>query len=302
VSEPLTGIIFDIKRYAIHDGPGIRSTVFFKGCPLNCLWCANPESQSFRPELSHNKTECLGCGICSQECPNAAISMVSQTPVVDEASCDLCGRCAEQCPTEALQVMGRTVTIDGLYSEIATDRPFWDRSGGGITLSGGEPLAQFDFVLDFLKLCKERHVSTAVETCPYADQEKIAAVLPFVDHVICDLKIMDSGRHKTWTGVMNNRIKANIKDLLNRQTGVLVRMPLIPGINDDKENLEELGAFLEACRKGTRLELLAFHRMGESKYRRMKKEYPTGHICPPSKEDMDRARDMLKTFNIHVAD
>jgi pyruvate formate lyase activating enzyme len=302
VDVSLTGTIFDIIRYAVHDGPGIRSTVFFKGCPLHCLWCANPESQAFSPELTHNKTECLGCGICRQGCPKEAITLIREEPVIDPVKCDLCGLCAENCPSEALRIMGRTVTMDGLYKEMASDRPFWDRSGGGVTLSGGEPLAQFDFVLAFLKLCKDRHVSTAIETCLYTDQEKIEAVLPFLDHVICDLKIMDSESHKTWTGVLNGRIKDNIRALLHYHPDVLVRMPLLPGINDDKDNLEAMGTFLETCRKGVRMELLPFHRLGESKYRRMKKVYAADHVLPPSEEAMNRAKNILRSFDIHVAD
>lgn len=296
----LTGTIFDIKRYAIHDGSGIRTTIFFKGCPLACLWCANPESQSYLPELTYISTECLGCGICCQTCPNGAVSLVDQKVVVALEKCDLCGECVENCPGNALQLMGRTVSVDGLFNEIATDRPFWDRSGGGITLSGGEPLAQFDFVLAFLKACKERYVSTAIETCLYTTHDKIEAVLPFVDHVICDLKLMDSSRHKTNTRVSNRMIKENLKKLLVSGADVLVRMPLIPGINDDKQNLKAMGSFIESCRKGARVELLPYHRLGESKYRRMKKEYKLIHISPPSKEKMDLARKLLETFDIHV--
>ncbi|MFK5953873.1 MAG: glycyl-radical enzyme activating protein [Desulfobacterium sp.] len=296
------GTIFDIKRYAIHDGPGIRTTVFLKGCPIRCLWCANPESQAFQPELTYIKTECIGCGICQKECPNDAISLVNQEPIVDPVKCDICGRCAESCPGEALQVMGRAVTISELYKEVATDRPFWDRSGGGVTFSGGEPLAQFDFVLAFLKICKDRHVSTAIETCLHIAREKIEAVIPFVDHVICDLKIMDSKRHKAYTGVSNTLIKENIKALLKSNTDVLVRMPLIPGVNDDQGNLEAMGAFLDVCRKGTQMELLPYHRMGESKYLRMKKEYKMSHILPPSKKEMERAKGVLNRFGINVCD
>ncbi len=301
MDQALTGTIFDIIRYAVHDGPGIRSTIFFKGCPLRCAWCANPESQSYRPEFTHNKTECLGCGMCLQGCPEKAISQVQEELVIDLEKCNICGSCAKTCPSEALQIMGRTVTIDGLYKEIAADRPFWDRSNGGVTLSGGEPLAQYDFTLAFLKLCKDRHVSTAIETCLYASWEKIETVLPFLDHVICDLKIMDSVRHKTWTGVLNDRIKDKIRALLHGHPDVLVRMPLVPGINDDKDNLEAMGAFLETCRKEVRMELLPFHCLGESKYRRLKREYTMDHVTPPSGEDMDRAKNILQSFDIHVA-
>lgn len=296
----LTGTIFDIKRYAIHDGPGIRTTVFFKGCPIHCLWCANPESQEYKPELTYIKTECINCGICQQECPNEAITMVNGVPEVDLNKCDLCGRCAENCPGEALQVMGRTVSPDGLFKEVATDRPFWDRSGGGVTLSGGEPLAQFDFVLEFLKICKNRYVSTAIETCLHTPWKKIETILPFVDHVICDLKIMDSNRHETYTGVSNHLIKNNVEALLKSNTDVLLRMPLIPGVNDGQDNLEAMGRFIKACRSGVRMELLPYHRLGESKYQRMKKEYKMGHVSPPSKEEMTKAGDVLKKFNINV--
>lgn len=295
-----TAMIFDIKRYAIHDGLGIRTTVFFKGCPLACLWCSNPESQAYQPELTYIPAQCLGCGLCEQLCPHQAISRTDQGMVVDHSKCNLCGICAENCPGDALQVIGRSVTVDDLFRQVVADRPFWDRSGGGVTLSGGEPLVQFDFVLSFLKLCKERYISTAIETCLNTNWETISTILPFVDHLICDLKIMDSDQHKINTGISNHRIKKNLESLLKSNADVLVRMPLIPGINDNKANLEDMGAFIESCRKGAKVELLPYHRLGEAKYRRMQKKYKMAHVSSPTKTEMDRAIGVLASFDIHV--
>lgn len=295
------GLIFDIQRYAIHDGPGIRTTAFLKGCPLRCKWCANPESQRSVPEIAYFENECIHCGICAQICSKKAIAVSEHSHFLDRESCDLCGQCVDICPGEALQIMGRYVSPKELYDEMATDQPFWKRSGGGITLSGGEPLAQPEFVLPFIKLCKENYVHTLIETSLYVPQKVIRDVLLLVNDIICDVKIMDESRHKASIGVSNKLILNNLAFLLKNGKSVLVRMPLIPSINDDRDNLEATSALLSSYRQNVKMELLPYHRLGESKYVRMGRSYDMGDIVPPTDEDMENAIKKLKKFNITMA-
>lgn len=300
MKEETKGLIFDIKRYAIHDGPGIRTTVFLKGCPARCLWCANPESQSFAPEVAFLESECIGCGRCLETCPNGAISMVEGHRFLDRASCTACGKCVEACPAEALELMGREVTAESLYEEISSDRPFWERSGGGLTLSGGEPLAQGGFALNFLKKCKEHHVHTAIETCLHAPKEVLESIAPYLDYVLCDMKVMDDEKHRRYTGVGNGLIKENLAFLLERPGDVLVRMPLIPGVNDDEENLTALAAFINGHRPGAKLELLAYHRLGEGKYARLGRDYEMPETIPPTKEEVEQAEEFLTRHGLEM--
>lgn len=296
------GLIFDIQRYAIHDGPGIRTTAFLKGCPVRCQWCANPESQQSAPEISYLGNDCIHCGSCAQICPQKAVTVSENSHFIDRGACDLCGQCVNICPGEALQILGSYVSPAELFDEMATDHPFWKRSGGGITLSGGEPLAQPEFVLAFIKLCRENYVHTLIETCLHVPQNIIKDVLLQADDIICDIKIMDEDRHKAFIGVSNELILENLAFLLNSGKPVLVRIPLIPSINDDRDNLEATGVLLSANRHNVQLELLPYHRLGESKYARLGRTYGLADIVPPSDEDMDKAKRELLRFNIAMAE
>lgn len=294
------GHIFDIKRYAIHDGAGIRTTVFFKGCPIRCRWCANPESQKNSIELAYISGECIQCGGCVNACPQNALKITDAGVKIDRRSCDVCGKCVAICPAAALQLMGRTVSLKELYAEVASDRPFWERSGGGVTISGGEPLAQIDFAKDFLMLCRENYIHTAIETSLHVPTEALKAVLPHVNQVICDIKIMDDDKHKVYTGASNQLILKNIAEVLSSGAEVLVRMPLIPGVNDDQQNLEAVGTFLEKQRSNVQLELLPYHRMGEDKYKRLDRSYEMDEIQPSTLEEMAKAIEILAKFDISV--
>ncbi|WP_372680554.1 glycyl-radical enzyme activating protein [Desulfosarcina sp.] len=294
------GIIFDINRYAIHDGPGIRTTVFFKGCPIRCRWCANPESQKTALELAHLNHECILCGRCMETCPQDAIRVSDTNHLLDRTACDLCGKCVEACPAEALQVMGRTVSVDDLYAEVAADRPFWERSGGGVTLSGGEPLFQPRFVKAFLERCRANYIHTAIESCLHVATQTLAEILPLVNTVICDMKLMDDQRHRQFTGVSNALILKNMAMLLQTDQDMRVRMPLIPGVNDDLPGLEALGAFLQDHREGAQLELMPYHRLGEVKYARLGRSCKMEEIPAPSREEMEKAAGVLDKFRINL--
>lgn len=300
VSPALGGIIFDIKRYAIHDGPGIRTTVFFKGCPIRCLWCANPESQKKSPEIAFLASECIGCGQCADICLQKAVTFENGKPVRDPAACIVCGKCAQECPAEAIQLLGRSITVDTLFDEIIADQPFWERSGGGVTLSGGEPLMQPAFAAELLKRCRENYLHTALDSCLQVPTAAIEAVYADVDYFLCDLKLVSASRHRDCTGVTNEQILTNLAFVLTGDKDVLVRRPLVPGFNDDVEELNALGRFLESLRPGVPLELLPYHRLGESKFERLGRPYELTEVVPPTKEEMDAAKRVLGKFDIEV--
>lgn len=294
------GIIFDVKRYAIHDGPGIRTTVFLKGCPLRCQWCANPESQKKAPEIAYLASECIGCGECAANCPEQAVAFDSGRPLRDIDKCVTCGRCAEQCPAEALQLMGRRTTVDGVFDDIMADQPFWDRSGGGVTLSGGEPLMQLGFAAALLRRCRENYLHTVLDTCLHVPTPSLETVYADVDLFLCDLKLMSASRHRAFTGFTNELILQNMTLLLKSGKDVLVRRPLIPGINDDADELNALGKYLQSLRPGVQLELLPYHRLGISKFDRLGREYRLAKIKPPTEEEMSAATQMLATYDIEM--
>jgi pyruvate formate lyase activating enzyme len=300
VSPDSGGIIFDIKRYAIHDGPGIRTTVFFKGCPIRCLWCANPESQKKTPEIAYLASECIGCGQCADVCPQNAVSFENGIPVREGSACVVCGECVAHCPAEALQMMGRSVTVEALYDELAADQPFWERSGGGVTLSGGEPLMQLNFAAALLERCRENYLHTALDSCLQVPTAAIETVFDKVDYFLCDLKLLSASRHRDCTGVTNEQILKNLAFLLKSDKDILVRRPLVPGFNDDAEELNTLGRFLESLRPGVALELLPYHRLGESKFERLGRPYELAEVVPPTREEMDAAKQLLGKFDLEV--
>lgn len=269
------GIIFDIQRYSIHDGPGIRTVVFFKGCPLRCAWCSNPEGQQAAPAIEFFAAHCQRCGHCLEVCPQAAINGdLDCAPVgkLDRTACNLCGRCTEACAHAALKVSGRTVTAADVLAEVKKDRGFYRKSGGGVTLSGGEPLAQPAFAAEILRRCGDANIHTAVETCGYASEDVFRRVVDAADLVLFDLKHMDPAAHAQGTGVSNGPVLANLEQLVRWGKPVLARVPLIPGWNDGPGNLSAVAALL--AHLGIRdVHLMPFHQLGKDKYRRLGMRY-----------------------------
>ena len=294
------GMIFDIRKYSIHDGPGIRTAVFFKGCPLACQWCHNPESRSSRPELIFRPGRCILCDDCLGVCPGGAISREADAIVIDRTGCTVSGACAAACPAEALQVVGREMTVDEVLAEIERDRTFYEQSGGGVTFTGGEPLAQPDFLLGLLRACRERGLHTVVDTSGFANWTILDEVRPLVDLFLYDLKLMDDARHRRFTGVPNGPILANLRRLADLGSALLVRIPVIPGVNDDEENLRQAGTFLAALAQVPPVELLAYHNIAEAKYAGLGLEYGLAEVRPPDAGRMAAVGGLLRTYGLQV--
>lgn len=266
-SEPgLSGRVFDVQRFSLHDGPGIRTVVFLKGCPLRCAWCANPESQQPGPQIAWFENLCAGCGRCAESCPQGAITMDESRVRTDRRLCVACGACAAACPRGARRLLGREVTVDEVMAEVRRDAPFYRRSGGGVTFSGGEPLAQPGFVLACLERSRRWGYHTAVETCGQVRWEDLRAAARVTDLFLYDLKQLDSAGHERLTGVGNKLILENLEKLLEIGAEVTVRVPVVPGANDDAESLAALAAFVAGHPGVRRVELLPYHTLGLHKY------------------------------------
>lgn len=277
MAEPRKGLIFDIRSYAIHDGPGLRTTVFFKGCPLHCLWCCNPESHSRHADLLWLRERCLACDLCLPACPRGAMGAAADGGrQIDPALCDYCGACVDPCPGEALNLMGRWLTVDEVLAEVMPDALCYEASGGGLTLSGGEPLAQPEFAAELLWRYKheEKGPHTAVETCGEAPWRHLQLLAPEVDLFLYDLKHMDPVEHLRLTGRSNELVLENATRLAQGGHQLVIRVPLIPGVNDTTINLTATAEFVSTLPGVDRIDLLPYHRLGEPKYQRLGRPYP----------------------------
>ncbi len=297
-----SGTIFDIKKYSINDGPGIRTTVFFNGCPLSCLWCHNPESQSLKPELLYRVGRCLLCGDCIKACPEGAISLdeSANSIITDREKCARCQTCVTTCYSGAREFSGREMTVQDVMAIIEREIPFFDESHGGVTFSGGEPLMQPTFLSALLKACRAQEIHTVVDTSGFANWNVFEQIRADVDLFLYDLKHMDSLHHRQVTGVPNNVILTNLRRLNASGAKCIVRVPLIPGINDDEKNLLESGEFLASLNNIERVELMGYHDIAQAKYEALGRKYMLTGTKPPTEADMHRALEVLKTFGLNV--
>jgi pyruvate formate lyase activating enzyme len=262
-------MLFDIKKYAIHDGPGIRTTVFFKGCPLHCKWCHNPESIRSCAELGFRQSRCIGCGQCLEVCPNNAISLLDGVIVTDSALCTQCYKCVDACIPGAREVIGSEQSIEEIVAEIEKDVMFYDSSGGGVTISGGEPLMQPDLLCSLLPECRRRGIHTVVDTTCYAKLDVIKRVSPLADLFFCDVKHMNDEIHRQITGVSNELILSNVRWLAESGADVVIRMPFVPGYNDSESNIESLGEFVVSLPGVRQIDILLYNRGGRDKVGRL---------------------------------
>ena len=290
--ETPKGLIFDIQHYSIHDGPGIRTTVFLKGCPLRCLWCSNPESQRGRPEIMFDAFRCTCCGKCVEVCPhNASVKQENEIRISREL-CQGCAACVPQCSSEARQLIGRARGVEEVLQEVVKDRLFYENSGGGVTLSGGEPMSQTDFTSALLKMCKEKGIHTVLDTSGYVQMKLLDRVLEYVGIILFDLKHMDLYKHKEYTGVSNELILANARKLASRKIPMVIRIPLIPGYNDTDKNSESCARFAKELGINT-IELLPFHRLCVNKYTKLQKEWKLDELVSPSQERLEELQEIF---------
>ncbi len=284
------GIIFDLKRYSINDGPGIRTTVFFKGCPLRCPWCHNPEGQSFFPEVILRPSRCLsGCSECISVCEPKALSKSEAAPALEREKCTLCRKCADLCPAQAIEIAGYPVGVAEVMAEVEKDRIFYEESWGGVTFSGGEPLAQPDFLSELIAACRKKDLHTAVDTCGYAPADALARAAE-ADLFLYDLKIMDEKKHDDLTGQPNSVILDNLRNLVDRGNKVIVRFPIIPGVNDDDQNVRALVAFLKDLKRISEVSLLPYHKLGLEKRRGLARKRPAGVFSTPEGHRIERIK------------
>ena len=292
----MQGIVAGIKRSAVHDGAGLRTTVFLKGCPLRCVWCHNPETYEFKPQIGFYKTKCIGCGSCVTACPKKAVTMVNGLPVTDTALCDGCMKCTEYCPGDAREGYGKTWELDELVEKVLQDRSFFENSGGGVTISGGECLAQPEFTIELAKKLFEQGISVDIDTCGYVKQDIFARIAPYVDTFLYDLKAVDADVHKKCTGRDNGLILDNLKYLCQIGSKVEIRYPYVPGWNDTE--CDAIGKFLKDL-PILKIKVLGYHNFADGKYEalNMPNTLPDVKVLTA---DLEAPVEILKSYGLNA--
>lgn len=283
--------VSEIQKFCVHDGPGIRTTVFFQGCPLRCRWCQNPETISRQPVLMYNAGLCAGCGSCIEACTRGALSVDEKGRLVtDKERCSKCGACCEQCYFTARKLSSRAYTVDEIYEAVMRDEVVYRNSGGGITISGGEPLLHADFNFELLRRCHDAGISTAVETAGLVPQQVVERFVPVTDTFLFDMKLFHEDRHKEWTGVSNAQILSNLRRVTDLHDNVVIRVPLIPGVNDSEEEFGAMMDFVAGLRKINSVHLLPFHQLGAGKYELADMPYTLADLPEQNDEGIARCR------------
>lgn len=300
VENTLSGILFDIRKYSVHDGPGIRTTVFFKGCPLNCWWCHNPEGKSPDIEIFQRDNRCIRCGACLDVCECGAIIQHNDSFETDRSLCTLCGACVAECYAEARELVGKRMTVAEVMEAIERDRPFYQQSGGGVTFSGGEPLFQPSFLAALLKACQSQGIHTALDTSGYASWKTIDCLRQNVDLFLYDLKLIDEDRHRQFTGVSNGIILENLRRLSELGHRLFVRFPIIPFINDDDQNLSQMVEFLLSLPRKHPLDILPYHASALHKYDGLGVAYRLKETYPPDQERLNEIKDFFEKNGLIV--
>lgn len=294
-----SGLIFDIKKYAINDGPGIRTTIFFKGCHLNCTWCHNPESISPQKEKMYSEEKCIGCRSCVDACPENACTLTPQGIVTDPDKCKLCGICEDVCPTNATEISGKERSVEALMKIIENERIFYDQSGGGVTFSGGEPTMFSEQLLELLKRCKAQGIHTTVDTTGFTKPEILKKIAEYTDYFLYDLKLMDEKEHKNWTGAGNKRILENLKMLCTLGAEVNIRIPLIKGVNNSRENIIATAQFIsELPGKQKPVNLLPYHNIAANKYKKLGREWNSNNLQEPDTPNQKEIMDIFEQFGL----
>lgn len=297
----LAGVVGNIQHYSIHDGPGIRSTIFLKGCPLACGWCHNPENLRFTPQLRWQEEKCMACGDCAKTCPAAAVLLTPAGVQIDEKACTLCGACVSACPTLALEMLGKRMTVAEAAAVLLKDALFYESSGGGVTISGGEPLAQPEFTLELLQALQQADVHTTVDTSGHAPWPALEKCAKYTDLFLYDIKHLDAARHQELTGVDNTLILDNLRRLAARGANIWLRMPILPGLNDAPEHIETVGEL--ARQLGLReIYLLPYHHLAVGKYEKLGMQYQLPNLAEPSQEHMEELQQILlsKGLNAYI--
>lgn len=282
------GLIISIEKTSIHDGPGLRTSVFLKGCPLHCLWCHNPESQSFLPELYYFDEKCVRCGTCLKVCKEGCHIITAGEHSIDRSKCTRCNACAAACPYSALEMKGETMDVDAVLVEVEKDREYYEASGGGLTVSGGEPLSQFEFTYELLFKAKEKKIHTCLETCGYVPTEKIIKIKNQVDLFLYDYKESDPKRHKQYTGVDNGLILKNLQELDKLGAKIILRCPIIPGLNDREDHFRGIGALADSLEHIAEVNIMPYHSFGKSKSKNIGKEYPLEAVKTVEKQQAEQ--------------